>query len=96
MYLKIHKSGSEILVAVCDRNLLGKKLEHDNVNVEISEEFYRGDIASDEQVIEALTNAKSANLFGKKAVACAIKCGAVDPECAKTINGVPHAQIFRI
>ena len=96
MYLKIHKSGSGIIVAVCDKDVLGKKLKHGNVNVVISEGFYKGDIASQEQVIEALANAKTANLFGERAVACAIKCGAVDPECVVVIDGVKHAQIFRL
>ncbi|HJH29046.1 MAG TPA: DUF424 family protein [Methanosarcinaceae archaeon] len=96
MYLKIHKSGSGIMVAVCDKDVLGKKLKHGNVNVMISEGFYKGDIVSEEQVIEALANAKTANLFGERTVACAIKCGAVDPEYAMIIDGVPHAQIFHI
>ena len=96
MYLKIHQSGTEIIVAVCDKDLLGKKLKHGNVNVVISEGFYKGDIASEEQVIAALVNARTANLFGERTVACAIKCGAVDPECVVIISGVPHAQIFHI
>ena len=96
MYLKIHQSGTEIIVAVCDKDILGKKLKHGDVNVVISEGFYKGDIAPEEQVIEALANAKTANLFGERTVACAIKCGAVDPECVVIISGVPHAQIFHI
>ena len=96
MYLKIHQSGTEIIVAVCDKDILGKKLKHGNVNVVISEGFYKGDIASEEQVITALVNARTANLFGERTVACAIKCGAVDPECVVIISGVPHAQIFHI
>ena len=96
MYLKIHQSGTEIIVAVCDKDILGKKLKHGNVNVVISEGFYKGDIASEEQVIAALVNARTANLFGERTVACAIKCGAVDPECVVIISGVPHAQIFHI
>ncbi|MGP8321480.1 MAG: DUF424 domain-containing protein [Methanosarcinaceae archaeon] len=94
MYLKIHKSGIGVLVAVCDTDVLGKTLQYGNANLEISEGFYKGDIASEKQIFEALANATTANLFGKKAVACAIKCGAVDSECVITIDGVPHAQIF--
>jgi len=96
MYLKIHKSGNEIIVAVCDKDVLGKKLKHGNVNVEISEGFYKGDIVSEEQVIEALANAMTANLFGERTIACAINCGAVDAECVVVIDGVKHAQIFHL
>ena len=96
MYLKIYRSGTDLIVAVCDKDLLGKKLKQGNITVEISEGFYKGDLASDVEVVEALANATTANLFGEKAVACAIKCGGVDPECVMMISGVPHAQIFCI
>lgn len=94
MYLKTHKSGTNLIVAICDKDLLGKKLKQGNISVDISEGFYKGDIASEEQIIEALANATTANLFGERAVACAIKCGYVDSECVIVIDGVPHAQIF--
>ena len=96
MYLKIHKSGTSFIVAVCDKNILGKKLKQGNTTVDISEGFYKGDIVSEEQVIETLANAPTANLFGERTIACAIKCGSVDHECVVIIDGVPHAQIFRI
>ncbi|MDO9518020.1 MAG: DUF424 family protein [Methanosarcinaceae archaeon] len=94
MYLKIHKSGTGFIVAVCDKDLLGKKLKQGNTTVDISEEFYKGNLTSEEHVIEVLANTTTANLFGERTVACAIKCGFVDPECVIMIDGVPHAQIF--
>lgn len=96
MYLRTYKSGTGLIVAVCDKDVLGKKLKQGNITVEISEGFYKGDLVSEEQVIEALANATTANLFGERTVACAIKCGAVDSECVVMIDGVAHAQIFRI
>lgn len=96
MYLKTYKSGTEIVVAVCDRDVIGKTLKDGDITVEVSEDFYKGDIASKEQVIDALTGATTANLFGKRSVECAIKCGIVEPECVMMIDCVPHAQMFRI
>ena len=96
MYLKIHRYGTGLIVAACDKNILGKKLKQGKITVDISEGFYKGELASEEQVIEALANATTANLFGERAVACSIKCGFVDPECVVMIDGVPHAQIFCI
>jgi len=96
MYLKIYKHETGILAAVCDEDILGKTFKQGEITVEISEGFYKGEIASEEQVIDALAGATTANLFGDKTVACAIRCGAVDPECVMTIDSVPHAQIFRI
>jgi hypothetical protein len=96
MYLKTYKSGTQFIVAVCDKDILGKILKEGDVTVEVSEEFYKGDFASEEQVIGALLGATTANLFGKMAIECAIKCGVVEPECVMMIDRVPHAQMFRI
>ena len=42
MYLKTYKSGTQFIVAVCDKDLLGKILKEGDVTVEVSEEFYKG------------------------------------------------------
>jgi hypothetical protein len=96
MYLKTYRSGTQFMVAVCDKDILGKTLKEGDMTVEVSEEFYKGDLVSEEQVIGALSGATTANLFGRRAIECAIKCGAVEPECVMMIDHVPHAQMFRI
>ena len=96
MYLKIYKNGEHVLVAACDRELLGKNLKHGNTTVEISRAFYEGEPVSGEDLQEALKEATTANLFGEKTVRCAIKCGIVDPDSVIMIDCVPHAQVFRV
>ncbi|MFW5986968.1 MAG: DUF424 domain-containing protein [Methanohalophilus sp.] len=96
MYLKEHRAGDRLIVAACDQELIGQKLKHGNVVVEITESFYKGDIVSEKQVQSALGRATSANLFGKKTIECALECGMINPESIITINGVPHAQLYRI
>ncbi|WP_292466833.1 DUF424 family protein [Methanolobus sp.] len=96
MYIKIHKSSDTIIVALCDRELIGKTLKEGNINVTITEEFYKGEIISEEVAIEVLSKASNVNIFGEKAVSCAVKCGIVDTDHIKIIDNVAHAQIFRI
>jgi uncharacterized protein len=96
MYLKIYKNGGHMLVAACDKEVLGKTLKHGNTVVEISRAFYEGDLVSEEELQEALEGAMTANLFGEKTVKCAIKCGLIDPESVIMIDCVPHAQVFRV
>ncbi|AKB84626.1 DUF424 domain-containing protein [Methanococcoides methylutens] len=96
MYLKIHKSGNQMIVAVCDRELIGKKLRKGELVVEIAESFYKGEIAPEEKIIEAIANATTANIFGKRAVQCAIDAGLIDPGCIIYIEGIPHAQLYRL
>ena len=96
MYLKIYKNGEHVLVAACDKEVLGKSLKHGNTVVEISKAFYEGEYVSEERLESALQEATTANLFGEKTIRCAIKCGLIDPESVIIIDSVPHAQIFRI
>jgi hypothetical protein len=96
MYLKIYKNGEHVLVAACDKEVLGKTLKHGNTVVEISRGFYEGEEVSDDELQKALQEATTANLFGEKTIKCAIKCGLIDPDSVMIIDCVPHAQIFRI
>jgi hypothetical protein len=96
MYLKIHKSGDSTIVALCDRELIGKTLKEGNITVTITEDFYKGGLISQEKAIDILSGATNINIFGKKAVSCAIECGVVDKNNVKIINEVAHAQVFRI
>jgi hypothetical protein len=94
MYLKIYKNGEHVLVAACDKELLGKKLKHGNTVIEIRRDFYEGEDVSEEELKKALQEATTANLFGEKTVKCAIKHGFIDPNSVIMIDCVPHAQIF--
>ncbi|HWQ49937.1 MAG TPA: DUF424 family protein [Methanosarcina sp.] len=96
MYIKIYKNGEHVLVAACDKEVLGKTLKHGKNVVEISRAFYEGEYVSEEELKKALEEATTANLFGEKTVKFAIKCGLIDPDSVIIIDGVPHAQTFRV
>ncbi|TGC11408.1 DUF424 domain-containing protein [Methanolobus halotolerans] len=96
MYLKIHRSGGSVIVALCDREILGKTLKEGDISVTISEEFYKGDPVSEEEARDVLSRAGNINIFGDRSVSCAIDCGIVNKNNVKFIDGVAHAQVFRI
>jgi hypothetical protein len=96
MYLKIYKNEGNVLIAACDKEVLGKTLKHGNTVIEINRAFYGGEPASEEELQKALEGAMTANLFGEKTVKCAINCGFIDPDSVIMIDCVPHAQVFRV
>lgn len=96
MYLKIHQCRDNVIVAVCDEELLGRTLRDGDIVVTITEEFYKGDIVSQSEAMDAVKRSSNVNIFGEKAVSCAVECGAVNLDNVKIIDGVAHAQIFRI
>ncbi len=96
MYLKIHQYRDNVIVAVCDEELIGRTLREGDIIITITEEFYKGDSVSETYAMDAVKRSSNVNIFGEKAVSCAVECGSVNPNNVKIIDGVAHAQIFRI
>ncbi|MBM3309582.1 MAG: DUF424 family protein, partial [Candidatus Altiarchaeales archaeon] len=86
----------EVLVAACDREILGKKFSHGRLQIEVNEKFYKGDLAGVEEVFSALEKASIANIVGNNIVERALEKSWVDKEKVIDIGGVKHAQIVCI
>ena len=94
MLIKIHQTYRKI-VAVCDAELLGKKLEQCKMHLEIKKDFYGGEKKTEDEIIEILKaegeDDATFNLVGPKAVNSGIKAGIINKEGLIKIQGVPHA-----
>jgi len=96
MYIKEYHSGSGLLVAVCDRDLLGKSFEEGALSLNISERFYKGEEATEGDVIASLQRATIANLVGERTIKCAIDNDFIEEACVIFVDGVPHAQMVKL
>lgn len=96
MYVKIHKFGDREILAVCDEDIIGKTFEEKDLQINISNSFYKGEIKSDEEVFDLIEKFDNINLVGKKAVKLAIDNGIIDSESVIHIKGIPHAEIYVI
>lgn len=96
MYMKKYDTDGQFIVAVCDRNILGKKFKDGNLVLKLDESFYKGNEAMENEVKEALSCATIANIAGERSIACAVECGCIDPDIVIYIDGIPHAQMVQI
>jgi hypothetical protein len=96
MYMKKYDTDGQVVVAVCDRDILGKKFKDGKLVLKLDESFYKGEEVYENEVKEALSCATIANISGEKAIACAVECGCVEPDTVIFIEGIPHAQMIRI
>ncbi len=96
MYMKKYDTEGHVIVAVCDRDILGKKFREGKLVLKLDSSFYKGDEANEIEVKDALSSATIANIAGEKAIACAVECGCIDPDAIIFIEGIPHAQMIRI
>ncbi|MCX6711791.1 MAG: DUF424 family protein [Candidatus Woesearchaeota archaeon] len=96
MYLKIHERQNRKIIAVCDKELIGKTFEEKDLQLKVSEHFYKGSILPEQDIIKILKDANNINLVGKKAIELAIKNNIISKNHVIKIQGVPHAQIFSL
>ncbi|MEM2866148.1 MAG: DUF424 family protein [Candidatus Hadarchaeales archaeon] len=93
--LRIRRVGEEVLVTVCDAELLGKEFKEGEIRLKVSEEFYRGREATVSECLQAMREATIGNLVGS-IVEDAVKEGLIDPGCVLRVQGVAHAQFVRM
>jgi hypothetical protein len=96
VYMNLRKIGNNVLLAMCDAEILGKTLREGKIVFRVKEEFYEGPRVSIEDAMSLIANSTIVNMIGKNVVEKAIEEGYVHPEAVLNIDGVPHAQIVRI
>jgi hypothetical protein len=96
MYLKIHERQNRKIIAVCDKDLIGKIFEEKDLQLKVSENFYKGSILPEKEIIAILKDAININLVGKKTIKLALKNNIISKENIIKIKGVPHAQVISL
>jgi len=92
MIVNLHKSDGKIILAVCDKELIGKKFVEKNMQLDLTSNFYKGKEMSDEELGVLINKAYIVNLVGKKSVDFGIKKGIVAEKHIITVKNIPHAQ----
>lgn len=94
--MKVYRVQREVLVAVCDADLVGNVFTSGDFRIEVKEEFYGKEEVGEEEVKGALEGATIANITGEKAVKLAIKLGIVDKDNVLKIGDCWHAQMVTL
>ncbi|HUZ79649.1 MAG TPA: DUF424 family protein [Thermoplasmata archaeon] len=93
--MRVHRVRSEIVVAACDAELLGRELPIGPGHAtKVTPQFYGERQVSLEELLWALEQATSANLLGPRVLRAAEEAGYVGAGGSGTLGGVPHAMIF--
>lgn len=91
MNIKIHQTKLSTVVAMCDRELIGKKIEDKDFRINLTERFYKGEDLPEERVIDILKDADSTNIVGKNSIKVALKAKIIKKENIKKIKEIPFA-----
>jgi hypothetical protein len=96
VYINLRKIGNNVLLAICDAEILGKTLREGKIVFCVKEEFYKGARVNIEEALDMMSNSTIVNMIGKNVVKKAIEKGYVHPEAVLNIEGIPHAQVVKI
>ncbi|PSP92037.1 DUF424 domain-containing protein [Halobacteriales archaeon QS_4_66_20] len=94
MLLNVRSTEKGRLVSVCDADVLGEEFEAGDVSLSVTPEFYDGEAADEQQVVESLARCSVANIVGTRAVGLAIEHGFVEEENVLDFEGTRHAQLL--
>jgi hypothetical protein len=95
-WCKIFPTRYDLVVAICDEDLIDKELDSKDFKIKISKNFY-GDKLVDEAIALKLMNKSTiCNLMGSNIVELAEKNKFIISKNVIFINGVPHAQFVKI
>ncbi|MBO4568401.1 MAG: DUF424 family protein, partial [Candidatus Methanomethylophilaceae archaeon] len=90
---RLHQTGDEVVLAVCDEDVIGMTLEGGGRRMTVHEAFYKGTIVDEETVVEWMRSAGSMNIVGNEAVEVAVRAGYAEPEQAFEIGGVKYLVV---
>ncbi len=96
VHVKIYETAGDVLIAVCDEDILGKKFFFNDVTFEVKESFYKGEKKNLEEVKPILERATILNLVGVETVRKCIEWGFIKKDNVINVGKTVHAQMVRV
>jgi len=97
MQIKIHEAYRKI-VALSDTDLIGKKFSEGNRQIEVKENFFKGEEKDKTEVLKILKDMDKEdatfNIIGEESVKTAIEAGIISKEGIIKIENVPLALVL--
>ncbi len=94
--VKVSDYKKNLMLNICDIDLLGKKLVEDQLNMNISKSYYGEKIIEHEEAKHLLKNASIINMVGKNTVSLSIELGVGSENGVKKVAGVPFLIVFKM
>jgi hypothetical protein len=96
VYVNLKRIGRNVLLAICDCEMLGRTLREGKITFHVKDDFYNGGKVEIDEAVGMIENSTIVNMVGKNCVEKAIAEGYVHPDAVLHIEGVPHAQIVKL
>ncbi|HOP08682.1 MAG TPA: DUF424 family protein [Candidatus Methanofastidiosa archaeon] len=96
VYVKVHKACNDVLVAVCDEDVLGKEFKEGRLKLFVNESFYKGKLIEMDELEKFLKLASILNIVGHESIRRAVECEFIDEDNILNIGSTRHAQMVTV
>jgi len=93
-WCKCHSVKEQLVVAICDENLLGKEIGKE-LKIKVKKEFYGEELVDESRAVELMKKATIGNLLGKEIVKLAVEKKFITKENIILIDDIPHTQFLK-
>ena len=94
--VRVTEYQKNMMLNICDAELLGKKITQDELNIHISESYYGERFVEKEEARDLLKQASIINMVGTETISLSIKLGVGSENGIKTISGIPFLIVFNM
>lgn len=94
--VKITDYQKNLMLNICDLDLLGKKIVENELNMSISKSYYGEKIIEHEEARNLLKDASIINMVGEKTISLSLELGVGSEKGVKIIGGVPFLIVFKM
>ena len=95
-FVRVTDYQKNVMLNICDAELLGKNIVEDELNMHISESYYGDQIVEAEEAKTLLKNSSIINMVGEQTVSMSIELGIGSENGIKKISGVPFLIVFKM
>lgn len=94
--VRVTEYQKNMMLNICDAELLGKKITQDELNIHISESYYGQRFVEKDEAINLLKQSSIINMVGKETISLSIDLGVGSENGVKTISGIPFLIVFNM
>ena len=92
--VRVSEYQKNVMLNICDVDLMGKKIMQDKLTMHISEAYYGKKIVEIDEAKTLLKNSSVINMVGKDTVSLAVELGIGSENGVKVISDVPFLIVF--
>jgi hypothetical protein len=94
--VKVTEYQKNLMLNICDADLLGKSISENELTMKISESYYGNEIIEIDEAKKLLETSTIINMVGKDAISLSLELGIGSENGVKKISDVPFLIVFKI